>query len=166
MAGASELDLKGDPKMILAKTGLATPKHTRGLLTAAAFVALLGTSFASSSYAQSHEEDNAGEEIHQPATLAVQIQSGKFSETKLTVHVGDTVVWTNTTTIKHTVTADATLAKNAADIILPAGADPFNSGLISPGQTFSHTFSVAGIYQYVCLPHELHGMMAQVEVLP
>lgn len=143
---------------------LAIPKHMKRLLTATVLVALLGTT--AESFAQSDEMDENFAEIHQPETLAVQIQSGKFSEKKLTVHVGDTVVWTNTTTIKHTVTADVAFAKNAADVVLPAGAEPFHSGLLIPGQTFSHTFAVAGIYQYVCVPHELHGMIAQVEVLP
>lgn len=146
--------------MKLMSKGLTIPKR---VFTRVALVSLLATSITG--YAQSSAEE-AGEEIRQPTTLAVQIQSGKFSEKKLVVHIGDTVVWTNTTGIKHTVTADVALAKNAADVILPAGAEPFHSELLTPGQTFSHTFTIAGLYQYVCLPHELHGMIAQVEVLP
>lgn len=100
------------------------------------------------------------------ATVSVEINSSsKFTPNRIQVRLGDTVEFTNHSMGRHTVTADPSLAKDPTHVMLPNGAEPFNSGILAPGKSFSHTFTVAGVYQYVCLPHELHGMMGQVEVL-
>ncbi len=97
-------------------------------------------------------------------TVRVSITGIKFLPNVIQVRAGDTVEFTNDSNFTHTVTADPKLAKNAANIILPAGATPFHSGPLAPGVNFSRTFTVPGLYQYVCLPHEKHGMFGQVEV--
>ncbi len=61
-----------------------------------------------------------------------------FSPASLTVSVGDTVTWLNTDSMTHTVTSDT-------------GA--FDSGLLSPGDRWSYTFTQAGTYAYHCTPH-------------
>lgn len=33
------------------------------------------------------------------------------------------------------------------------------------GETFSHTFSEAGVYRYLCTPHQTQGMLGVVEVV-
>jgi plastocyanin len=70
-----------------------------------------------------------------------------FSPATLTVKTGTKVSWTNKDTVTHTVTADQ-------------GA--FNSGLLSPGNSFSFTFTQAGTYSYHCNIH--HSMMATIIV--
>jgi plastocyanin len=101
------------------------------------------------------------------ATVKVSITSAMtFSPDKVQVRVGDTVEFVNESRIPHTVTADPSLAKDPANVILPEGAAPFHSGRIAPGKNFIHQFTVGGLYQYICLPHEGMGMRAQVEVLP
>ena len=62
-----------------------------------------------------------------------------FRPASLTVTVGTTVTWTNTTNDAHTVTG--------SDLQFE------DSGPIDPGQSFSQTFTAAGTYTYRCGPH-------------
>ena len=80
---------------------------------------------------------------------------------------GETVRWDNTSDTVHTVhtvTADVEQAATPASVSLPEGAEPFASGFMQPGDSFSHTFEVAGSYTYFCIPHERAGMIAHVVV--
>jgi len=76
---------------------------------------------------------------HATAAQSVSMVDFSFSPKNLTVHVGDSVTWTNNGSSQHTVTADG-------------GA--FNSGSLNPGATFSHTFAAAGSFPYHC---QFHG---------
>jgi plastocyanin len=72
---------------------------------------------------------------------AKMIESGgkyAFSPTSLSVTVGSTVTWSNTTDAPHTVTADA---------------GGFASSTVNPGGSFSHTFATAGTFNYHCTIH-------------
>ena len=91
---------------------------------------------------------------------------GGFNFTPQTIRIsaGQTVQWRNTSLVDHTVTADKSLAANPANVILPAGAQPFNSGEVDPGQVWTYPFTVPGTYSYVCLPHERQGMIGTVVV--
>jgi len=68
----------------------------------------------------------------------------------------------------HTTTSDP--AKNPVKATqpefaqLPPGAEGWDSGLLSEGESFSHTFTVAGEYGYFCIPHILSGMLGTVTV--
>jgi plastocyanin len=100
------------------------------------------------------------------STVSVTIPSGAgggaagapgYSPDSVTVVIGvnSTVVWTNDDSVGNTVTS----------VSVPAGAAPFDSGLIEPstshgmpwqtptGGTFSETFTVPGTYQYHCTAH-------------
>ena len=109
--------------------------------------------------------------LAQAAVHSVVISpSSKFTPNHIVIKAGDAVEFSNNSTFRHTVTADPSLAKDPANVILPAGAEPFHGVLekvntFSPNKTFTHVFTVPGLYQYVCLPHEAHGMKGQVEVL-
>src|SRR5690606_37858162 len=70
----------------------------------------------------------------------------------------------NASSMVHTATADPALAANPDNVQLPAGAEPFDSGFLTAGQRFSYTFTVAGEYRYVCLPHEFAGMIGTITV--
>lgn len=103
-----------------------------------------------------------------PAVFAAQvtIEAGQgFVPNRLTVKAGEEIVFTNNTSLNHTVTGDPTRAKNPANVILPAGAQTFHSGKIADGESFRLTLTVPGVYQYVCLPHEAMGMIGQIEVV-
>ncbi len=67
------------------------------------------------------------------ATYNVNIVEFAYQPAELTINPGDTVVWTNVGTVIHTV--------RAVDF-------SFNSGAMSPGRSFSHTFTTPGRYEY------------------
>jgi plastocyanin len=74
---------------------------------------------------------------------AVTIADFHFTPPTTTVHVGDTITWTNDGPSSHTATA-----KDGS----------FNTGTLSKGQSASHTFTKAGTYAYVCTIHPfMHG---------
>ena len=57
---------------------------------------------------------------------------------------GGTVTWSNDDVAVHTVTS-GTVSEGPDDI--------FDSGIISPGSTFEHTFEDSGTYDYFCIVH-------------
>jgi len=69
---------------------------------------------------------------------AVTIKDFEFTPSAITIKVGDTVTWTNNGPSIHTVTADD---------------GSFDSGDLSGGKTFSHTFQTAGTFAYHCSLH-------------
>ena len=90
-----------------------------------------------------------------------------FSPSRMTIKAGQSVEWNNTAALEtHTVTDDPAVAKKSTDVALPAGAKPFNSGDLKPGQTFRCAFPVPGVYRYTCLPHEGMGMKGEIVVQP
>ncbi|MGH2355330.1 MAG: cupredoxin domain-containing protein [Candidatus Limnocylindria bacterium] len=88
----------------------------------------------------------------------------RFNPEALTIRVGNTVTWRNSTPIVHTATVDPAKAQDPANAVLPDGAQPWDSGNIEPGSEWSYTFETPGDYTYFCIPHELAGMVAQLTV--
>lgn len=72
------------------------------------------------------------------ATVRTAMKNTTFIRPRIQITVGTTVEWKNNDPLIHTVTA---VDKS------------FDSGLIRPGRTYSHTFTKAGTYNIVCLPH-------------
>jgi plastocyanin len=68
----------------------------------------------------------------------VKIDFADYTPAHLDVLTGDDVTWTNTSSRKHTVTAED---------------QSFDSGKIAIGQDFSHTFASPGVYSYYCRLH-------------
>ena len=66
------------------------------------------------------------------------ISDFKFTPGSLTIHVGDTVTWTNNGPTDHTATAND---------------GSFNTGTLKKGQSASHTFTKAGTFAYICSIH-------------
>jgi plastocyanin len=103
----------------------------------------------------------------QATTTVVHISTFlKFEPREVTIPVGATVQWRNSSIETHTVTDDPAAAKDPAHASLPAGAQAFDSGPLKPGQTYSHTFTAPGRYSYFCRPHEAHGMLGAIVVTP
>jgi plastocyanin len=101
----------------------------------------------------------------EPPEIAVQMTQAKSFEPKtIKVKTGDTVVWKNVSDMPHSVTDVPSLAATPEDAALPPNAKEFDSGLISPGKDYSHTFTVPGTYKYFCIPHEAAGMVGTVIV--
>ena len=85
-------------------------------------------------------------------TVSVSIPNGLtgypsrgFTPDNITVVVGvnSTVTWTNKDASIHTVTSTT----------VPPGATPFDSGYLNTGNSFTYTFTIAGVYVYHCQLH-------------
>jgi plastocyanin len=71
-----------------------------------------------------------------PLTVTVENIDFAFYPAEVVIARGGTVTWKQQDSIQHTVTG--------------AG---FDSGKLTQGQTFSHTFNEVGTYEYVCTIH-------------
>jgi plastocyanin len=72
----------------------------------------------------------------------VSIKGFAFTPNILTIKQGETITWTNEDGTSHTVTSDT--------------GKELDSGIISNGKSYSHTFAQKGTYTYHCA---LHGAM-------
>jgi plastocyanin len=98
------------------------------------------------------------------ASTITMTDDNKFSPATLTVAKGTTVTFNNSSQMIHSATDDPTKAVNKPDAQLPDGAQPWDSGLLQPGQMWTHTFDVAGTYKFFCVPHETLGMLGTITV--
>lgn len=76
-----------------------------------------------------------------PTTLPtneVVIEGFAFKPATLSISLGTTVTWHNNDSVTHTVTAQD---------------NSFDSGSLSPGSTFAHTFEQKGTFEYHCKTH-------------
>jgi len=71
-------------------------------------------------------------------SASVTIKDFEFTPATVTIAIGGTVTWTNDGPATHTATADD---------------GSFDSGNLSQGKTFSHTFQTAGTFAYHCTIH-------------
>jgi plastocyanin len=106
----------------------------------------------------------------------VLMRATAFDPYEFTVSVGDTVTWYNGSTRGHTVTAYENAIPEEAAYFASGGYETeaaareafrqegFSGGQIASGESYSHTFEVAGEYQYVCIPHEQGGMVGTIVV--
>jgi plastocyanin len=100
-----------------------------------------------------------------PAVVIEMIDMpASFQPERETIKVGDTVEWKNLGNQLHHVTNDPSAALKKSDVSNPPGAKPFDSGFLKPGESFSETFFVPGIYRYTCAVHEAKGMNGEVVV--
>ena len=72
------------------------------------------------------------------AAADVTIRGQAFAPGIVEINVDDTVTWTNTEELPHTVSADD---------------NSFSSGTLQNGQSFTHTFNVPGTFTYHCSFH-------------
>ena len=89
--------------------------------------------------------DTAGARIPQ-RTLNAGIKNMTFTPRTIEITAGTTVIWRNNEDqLPHTVTADDA---------------SFDSGILGPGATWSHTFETPGEYPFHCTPHPfMKGMV-------
>ena len=85
------------------------------------------------------------------SSSSVAIENFAFAPSSITVSEGTTITWTNNDNVDHTVTSTS-------------GPESFDSGNMGQGETFRHTFTQAGTYDYICSIHPF--MRAQVIVTP
>jgi|SRR3989338_3673399 len=78
----------------------------------------------------------------------IEIDNFAFSPSVLNIKQGETVTWINNDDAPHTVTSDAD--------------NELNSGTLSKGESYIHTFNEIGVFDYHCRIHPL--MKAKVIV--
>lgn len=88
----------------------------------------------------------------------------KFEPAELTIPKGTTVTWQHVSGSTHTATADPSRVKDSANVALPEGAESWDSGDLTSGQSWSYAFDVPGTYRYFCVPHEGRGMVGTITV--
>ena len=89
-----------------------------------------------------------------PASAAshhITISTYAYHPSALTIAAGDTVTWTNLDSVAH-------------DVTVTRGPALFHSPMLSQGQSWSYTFTVAGPYDYICSVHP--DMTATLTVTP
>ncbi len=87
---------------------------------------------------------------------AVSIKDFAYSPTTLTVHVGDTVTWSNMEDSSSHVPHTATAADRS-----------WNTGVIQPGSAGSVTFRTAGTFAYLCTIHpDMTGTIVVLAAAP
>lgn len=84
------------------------------------------------------------------AVHAVAMAQYAFAPAALTVHVGDTITWTNQDQAPH-------------DVTTTSAPVPLHSPTLATGQSWTYTFSQPGTYSYICSIHP--DMRAQIVVL-
>jgi plastocyanin len=77
----------------------------------------------------------------------VTIQNFRFVPARLTITAGTTVVWTNKDAAAHTVTVRG---------------GKIDSGALTQGKRFVHTFTRPGTYHYICA---IHPFMAAIIIV-
>ncbi|WP_340103592.1 cupredoxin domain-containing protein [Rhodohalobacter sp. 8-1] len=100
----------------------------------------------------------------EPADTVGMTNTMKFDADTVRIEAEETVVWKNSSLLAHSVTADPSESTIDGSAELPEGAEPFNSGMMDPEETFSHTFEVPGTYKYFCIPHEGANMYGWIIV--
>lgn len=101
-----------------------------------------------------------------PAAVVEMTDTMKFIPDTVTIEAGQTVQWNNTSLLAHSVTGDPSQSTIEGSVQLPEGAEPFDSGMLDPEQTFTHSFNTPGTYQYFCIPHEGAKMFGWIIVEP
>jgi plastocyanin len=96
---------------------------------------------------------NAGAPAGTPTTTAaaavnsgptISVTEFQFDPDPAPVKVGQVVTWTNDGSAKHQVSEDPASA---------GSSQPFESPLISSGQTYQYQFNTAGTFNYICRIH-------------
>jgi plastocyanin len=120
----------------------------------------------------------AGTSILGQATMAtaatveiklMQTPAGKtyFDPVGVSIAPGDTVRWVQLSGF-HSITAYHPGNDNH-ELRIPASAKPWDSDILlaeypKPRATFEHIFTVPGVYDYFCRPHEMAGMVGRIVV--
>lgn len=104
----------------------------------------------------------------------IGMSTDAFKPQRLTVTVGDEVVWRNTSKQGHTVTAVEEGLPNGADYFASGGFESESAardawfdgfgGRLNQGDTYRTVFTVAEEFPYYCIPHERAGMVGTVVV--
>ncbi len=119
------------------------------LVAAAAFLAACGSSGSSQTAPPPTPTNLQGK-----TAVEIDAKSNQWTPNDIIVDVGTKVTWRNTDPVLHNL-------KKSADAV-DFGAT-FGTNSLSPGATYSFTFTKAGTFPYVCTIHA--GMTGKIEVV-
>jgi plastocyanin len=77
-----------------------------------------------------------------PADKTVDMKDIQFVPKAVSIKAGQTIEWKNSDSVGHNVTEEK-----------GPGGKKFASSLVNNGDTFKHTFTTPGTYDYVCTIH-------------
>lgn len=104
-------------------------------------------------------------EVHSldPDTVTVEVRGmdndARFDPVVVEVEPGDVIRFVVRQGL-HTVTAYH--PDNRRPLRIPDGAEPFDSGLLEAGDSWTLQISTNGVYDYFCLPHERLGHVGRI----
>ncbi len=113
------------------------------LIIAVVVIVLIGGYFLFSQKSTTQTQETAS------ADYNIDIINFVYEPVELNIKVGESVMWTNQDSARHTVTSDS--------------GNELDSALLSKGDSYSHTFTEAGTYAYHCTPHPY--MQAKIIVI-
>jgi plastocyanin len=110
---------------------------------------------------------------HVPRVIEIRMTMSKdgtqpyFDPVGIHIQPGDTVRWVQLSNY-HSVTAYHPDNGNH-ELRIPEQAKPWNSNVLlaeypAKGSTYEHRFTVEGVYDYFCQPHEAAGMIGRIVV--
>ncbi len=81
---------------------------------------------------------------------AAEMSDKAYQPNPINIKAGDTITWINRDSVMHTVTSGS----GPND---PNEGKEFDSGPLTQGEIFTHTFKTAGVFNYFCAPHPWMG---------
>ncbi|MBI3659989.1 hypothetical protein HY230_05900 [Candidatus Acetothermia bacterium] len=106
----------------------------------------------------------------QPAPVipvyVVEMRDNYFDPPGLFLQLGDSVTWVLSETAGNSGhSATAYHPSQDKELRIPEAAQPFNSDVFKKlGNRFTFKFTVSGVYDYFCIPHEDVGMVGRIIV--
>lgn len=85
-----------------------------------------------------------------------------FDPVGLLIEPGQTVRWVCDANVHTTTAYDPKYEHHSLRI--PQAAAPWNSDYLLPGQHYEVRFTIEGVYDYFCTPHEMAGMVGRIIV--
>jgi plastocyanin len=99
-----------------------------------------------------------------PAARVIITAAPAFDPPAVSISRGQSVQWTNMDRSPQTITDDPARVSKPSDAVLPSGGQPWDSGVLNTGQTFTHIFNVPGDYTYSSLAGEAQGLIGHITV--
>jgi plastocyanin len=113
-------------------------------------------------------EENANNHLVFAGTGNDMVDYMRFIRQEVTIHVGESVTFTNLSFGPHTVNFGPEVGPPNVAVGNPAsfnGSGPLASGFLFHEQSYTVTFTKAGDYNYFCALHDYMGMVGVVHVI-
>lgn len=109
----------------------------------------------------------AGKVVEVRLMMSADGTQAYFDPVGIRIQPGDTVRWVQVSNY-HSVTAYHP-ANGNHEFRIPENAKPWDSDMLlgqypAKGSTYEHNFTVEGVYDYFCKPHEAAGMVGRIIV--